>query len=71
MKLKNKPPLETLGIINWLKENVGEQMPGYSTGLRGYGWSVHYNSVTESYDVYLEDDLVDEETQTLFALTCA
>lgn len=70
MKLKNKSPLATLDIVNWLIKNVGEQMPGYSTGMRGYGWSVHYNSLTESYDIYLEDDLVDEETQTLFALTC-
>jgi hypothetical protein len=71
MKLKNKSPLETLDIISWLINNVGEQMPGYSTGLRGYGWSVHFNLLTECYDIYLEDDLVDEETQTLFALTCA
>jgi hypothetical protein len=71
MKLRNKSSKQTLDIINWLIENVGERMPGYSAGLRGYGWSVHFNEYTQLYDIHLETDIVDEETQMLFALTCA
>ena len=71
MNIKNKSATETLDIINWLIDNVGEKMPGYSSGLRGYGWSIHYNEFSESYDIYLDTDNVDEETQVMFMLTCA
>lgn len=70
MKLKNKSSLETLEVLNWLVENVGEKIPGYS-GLRGFGWSIHWNEFSQSYDIHLDDANVDEETQLLFMLTCA
>jgi hypothetical protein len=70
MKLKNKSPERTFEIVTWLTENVGGRLHAHA-GLCGYGWSIHYNQVSESYDIYLESDIVDEETQTLFALTCA
>jgi hypothetical protein len=71
MKIKNKSATETLEVINWLIDNVGEKMPGYSSGLRGYGWYIRYNEFSESYDIHLETDIIDEETQVMFMLTCA
>ena len=70
MKLRNKSPEQTLEIVNWLIENVGERVESW-VGLHGYGWSVLYNDYTQSYDIRLETDIVDEETQLLFVLTCA
>lgn len=72
MKLKNRTPERTLEIIDWLIENVGERIPGTSgSSLLGYGWSVHYNEFDLGYDIRLDCDNVDEETQLLFMLTCA
>lgn len=72
MKLKNKSSLETLEIVNWLIENVGEKRQEQnSIGLQGYGWSVYWNEFSQSYDIHLDDANVDEETKLLFMLTCA